>query len=314
MQEGTPIIIKKIKKGGHGHHGGAWKVAYADFVTAMMAFFLVMWILGMSNDDKEAVAAYFQSSKGISKKSPRFDPALGLTKKKPAASTMPSDVSSSVSQDNQELTRIEGDLKEKISEDPELKGLLEGGDVDIHKTSEGLQIELIENETTGEVFFESGSPVVRPQARKIFESIAPILAKTKRLFEIEGHTDRKPYMGANGYDNFDLSADRALSVKRLLTVGGVNPNQILSVTGKADQEPRDPKNPYHFSNRRVTILLPFQFAPGAPAKLPANINDASIEGAFSLPSGVSLPKVDLKSKYEEQQKKAEKSSGHDSGH
>lgn len=308
MQEGTPIIIKKVKKGGHGHHGGAWKVAYADFVTAMMAFFLVMWILGMSSEDKESIAAYFQSSKGISKKSPRFDPALGLTKRPPAATTMEKDQASSVSKETKELSQIEGDLKQKISEDPELKGLMEGGDVEIHKTSEGLQIDLIENETTGEVFFESGSPVVRPQAKKIFASIAPLLAKTKRLFEIEGHTDRKPFAGANGYDNFDLSADRALSVKRLLTSGGVSPIQILSVTGKADQEPRKPEDPYHFSNRRVTILLPFKFAPGAPQKLPATINDSRIEGAFSLPGGVPVPPVDLKAKFEAKKAEEEKKS------
>lgn len=309
MQDGTPIIIKKIRKGGHGHHGGAWKVAYADFVTAMMAFFLVMWILGMSDEDKKAIAQYFKTSRGISKISPKFDPQLGMTERPPASDMLSSDEKAAkVTKEQTEMTQIESDVKAAVSEDPKLKGLLDDGDVTVKKTADGLLIELIENETTGEVFFESGSSVIRPQAKQVFTAIAPILAKTKRLMEIKGHTDRTPYAGANGYDNYDLSSDRAFSVKRLLFAGGVSSQQLLGVEGRADQEPRVPSDPYHFSNRRVTILLPYQFQRGPADKLPTGISNPSVEGAFSAPKGMYVP--DLRSKYQAQESEKSASADH----
>lgn len=295
MQEGTPIIIKKVKKGGHGHHGGAWKVAYADFVTAMMAFFLVMWILGMSAEDKASVAAYFRDPNGFSKKVQRNTPTLGITEQPSRAGAVSEE---GMALEEKEMSQIEGDINKSIEADPELSGLVEDGDFSIRNTAEGLLVELIENETSGELFFKSGSDVVRPKAEKVFAAIAPVLGASKRLIEIEGHTDSEPF-GSYAYDNYDLSSDRARSVKRLLLRNGVGQNQIHAVTGKADTELRNPADPYHFSNRRVTILLPYQFAPGAPKKLPANIGNESVEGAFSMPQGLSVPGPDLKQRFEE---------------
>ena len=290
MQEGTPIIIKKVKKGGHGHHGGAWKVAYADFVTAMMAFFLVMWILGMSDDQKAAIAAYFNDPQGIAKKGQGFPPVLGISDK-PAGG--PSN-ENAVTLENQQLSQVKNDIENRIDGDENLEGLIENGDFSIRNTSEGLLVELIENETSGELFFKSGSSQVRPKAEQVFATIAPILGETKRVIQIEGHTDAEPF-GSASYDNYDLSTERALAVKRLLLRNGVSYGQIHEVTGKADTDPRMPEDPYHFSNRRVTILLPYKYAQGETMKLPAQIQDEAIQGAFSMPSSGVAP--DLQGEY-----------------
>ena len=275
MQEGTPIIIKKKKVHGHGHHGGAWKVAYADFVTAMMAFFLVMWILGMSDEEKESIAAYFN------------DPT-GFTKHRPGHAIKIGPQGQEVTPEQGEGAKNEGIMADK-------------GELDVKQTDEGLVIELIENETTGEVFFEVGSSSVRDQARAIFTKIAPILAKSNRLLKVEGHTDARPYPGT-GYDNFDLSSDRANAVRRLLLANGLKTDQVLSAEGRADTDPRNPADPFHFSNRRVTILLPYRYAKGNTYRLPAEIVDDEVEGVFTRPdTGATTapvaPELDLKGMY-----------------
>ncbi|MEZ5163028.1 MAG: OmpA family protein [Fimbriimonadaceae bacterium] len=195
------------------------------------------------------------------------------------------------------------------------KKLAEKGDVQLQSTVDGLLIELIENETTGEVFFELGSAAVRPEAEKMFSMIGEVLAKAKRPIEIEGHTDALPYPGA-GYDNFDLSGDRAQSVRRILQRGGVRNSQIVSIDAKGSTEPRLPENPRHFSNRRVTILLPYNLVKGPGVKLPLDVTDHSVEGMASLPKNIRPDRVDLKSKGtpDNHQPEATSDSSHDTGH
>lgn len=283
MQEGTPIIIKKVKKHGHGHHGGAWKVAYADFVTAMMAFFMVMWILGMSDTQKEAIAAYFNDPVGYSRKTPTFfDPEIGPSKDAVANGDPAYSQNDGLLEDKAQLDSAQGQIEQAIENDTELSKLAGSGDLEVKQTEEGLVLELIENEASGEVFFELGSSSIRDQARAVFEKLAPILAKTKRLMKIEGHTDSRPYPGT-GYDNFDLSSERANQVRRLLMAHGVNKKQILGAEGKADNDPRKPEDPTHFSNRRVTVLLPYKYAKSATLKMPTDIVDEKIEGVFARP-------------------------------
>lgn len=282
MQEGTPIIIKKKKGHGHGHHGGAWKVAYADFVTAMMAFFMVMWILGMSEEQKDAIAAYFNDPVGYSRKVPTYDFSVGPTEQPSSMFEGSPSESQAIIRDREELDSAEAQIEQAIENDAELKHLAASGDLEVKQTEEGLVLELIENEAGGEVFFQVGSSSVRDQARMVFEKLSPILAATKRLMKIEGHTDARPFPGA-GYDNFDLSSERANAVRRLMMSHGVDAKQILGAEGRADNDLRKPSDPYHFSNRRVTILLPYRYAKASTPKLPTDIADERVEGVFVKP-------------------------------
>jgi chemotaxis protein MotB len=287
MQEGTPIIIKKVKKGGHGHHGGAWKVAYADFVTAMMAFFMVLWIMGMSQPEKEAIAAYFKDPTGFTKKVPTYKVSVGpIGEPHSMQSSNSSSGDDGVMREKAQMDNVQQQLEDAVAKDPELKDLAANGDLQVSQTSEGLVLELIENEANGEVFFTVGSSSIRDQARMVFKKLAPILGSTKRLLKIEGHTDARPYPGS-GYDNFDLSSERANEVRRLMMAQGVNRNQIIGAEGKADTDLRKPSDPYHFSNRRVTVLLPYKYMKASTMKLPTEVNDPGVQGVFVRPKSPS---------------------------
>lgn len=290
MQEGTPIIIKKKKVHGHAHHGGAWKVAYADFVTAMMAFFMVMWIMSLSAEDRNVIQAYFKDPVGFSRNQP-----LGSTHVRPQTSP-PSEKEGQKDVGNTDLAKqiaakaeidkVKNEVEKALQEDPALRDMLEKKSVNVNVTSEGLEIEFIENDMNGEVFFKVGSAEVRPQAKVVIGKIAPILAATDHVIIVEGHTDARPYDG-NGYDNYDLSFDRANTVRHLLGGGGVKSEKFQEVVAYADQRPRVVTDPYHFSNRRVTVLLPF----GEPASkqnpgvTKTGIKE-SIEGIFRNPVGI----------------------------
>lgn len=287
MQEGTPIIIKKVKKGGHGHHGGAWKVAYADFVTAMMAFFMVLWIMGMSQPEKEAIAAYFNDPTGVTKKVPTYKISIGPQGEPRAmAASDSSSGSDGIMKEKAEMDSVQKDIEKAVAQDAELSKMAEHGDIQVAQTAEGLVLELIENEANGEVFFTVGSSSVRDQARLVFKKLSPILAKAGRLMKIEGHTDARPFPGS-GYDNFDLSSERANEVRRLMMASGVNRTQILGAEGKADTDLRKPSDPYHFSNRRVTVLLPYKYMRSDTYKLPTEIRDENTQGVFVRPKEAS---------------------------
>ena len=275
MQDGTPIIIKKVKKHGHGHHGGAWKVAYADFVTAMMAFFMVLWILGMDDSQRVEIANYFRNPYPWPKNQPKLPPnflpthsARPISDGKSAAAVPAKNLGKIA--DRHALQDVKDKVEEKLAADPALKQLVGSGDVDLKMTSEGLKIELIENQADGEVFFQLGSAVVRPKAREVFAHIAPVLAASKRFLYVDGHTDSRPMSGS--IDNFDLSAQRANAVRHLLTANGVDQKQVREVRGKADTEPRKPGDPTHFSNRRVTVLLPYREFRQPTVNVPAEPN------------------------------------------
>jgi len=281
MQEGTPIIIKKKKAHGHAHHGGAWKVAYADFVTAMMAFFMVMWIIGLSAEDRNVIQSYFNDPIGFAKNQPRNPVNIGpIGGPRPKQSGQAS-VESGQNQEAKDMEKVQQQVEKAVAEDPELTEALQQGGLAIRSTSEGLAIEFIENEMNGEVYFELGSAEVRPLARGMLAKIAPILKKSKRAMFLDGHTDSTPFPGA-GYDNYDLSAARANQVRRLLEAGGLPAKQVLAVRARASNDPRVPGNPRHFSNRRVTILLPYKYATEPTMGIPVDVNETSIEGKFRV--------------------------------
>ncbi len=286
--EGTPIIIKKKKAHGHAHHGGSWKVAYADFVTAMMAFFMVMWILGLSDESKSQISGYFNDPMGYSKTQPMTRNIVKFPGTPVSGGTVQQQKTTLMRQ--QKLTIVY--LYKKLHE--ELKMALAAGvkdenghvvdvkklaeNLDVSITKEGLRIEFKDGATPA--FFESGSAVIRPEGRALITRLAKVLAKSSRPMKVEGHTDSVPY-SRSGYDNWDLGGDRANSMRRVLMAGGVKSSDFLSVAGFADTRLKDPNNPTSLSNRRVSVLLPI------PGALSDEVSDVS------GPDGDLLPDIDL---------------------
>jgi chemotaxis protein MotB len=246
-----PIIIKKKKVGhGGGHHGGSWKVAYADFVTAMMAFFMVMWIMGLSEDTRKSIQGYFNDPIGFNKNEPRSKSVIALSTATSGKPTNTTQGGKAYDLEQRALERIEQKVKQQIASEQNVADL--GKDVKVTITPEGMMVELVE--TRGAVFFESGSAVIRPEARKIIDHIAPILAKSGHPMVIQGHTDAAPLAGPGG--NFGLSSSRAMSLMQELRAGGCAESQFKEVVGYGSTKLENPDKPLDFSNRRVTILIP----------------------------------------------------------
>ncbi|MBS1717248.1 MAG: OmpA family protein [Armatimonadetes bacterium] len=308
MADGTPIIIKKKKGGGeHAHHGGSWKVAYADFVTAMMAFFMVMWIMGLSDQTKAQIQGYFNDPLGMNKSMPRSKNIItfkGMAA--PMKGHSDGSGSNTVREDQNELKKVKKEIESKlaqIDQEAKAKGQTQLSIDDLVKkvelslTDEGLRIEF--HEALGAIFFESGKAVIRPQALALIKDIAPILVKSRRLMRVEGHTDAKPYGGA-GYTNWDLSTDRAKALYHALQTDGMPESRFEGVMGYADTKLKNPENPYHFSNRRVTLLLPFGHRVDGTIDLPKAAFKNEVQGVFRDdvdfgPQEVNLPDQTKKS-------------------
>ena len=235
-QDGVaPIIIKK-KKGGHGgHHGGAWKVAYADFVTAMMALFIVLWLMNSSVQVRKAISAYFTDPSGSGKLSGSAAAGTGE--------------SLSISKDN--MTNRKVMLEQAIKKSPELAPLKDY--VQMSVTGEGLRVELIESEKG--LFFQSSSASPSGLGEELIIRLAQQLGTLPNKLMIEGHTDAKPYGNNSEYTNWELSTDRANAARRLMEAHGVKPGQVVQVRGFADQNLRNPAKPEDASNRRVSVIV-----------------------------------------------------------
>jgi len=250
-----PIVVKKGKKCDHGHHGGAWKVAYADFVTAMMALFIVLWVLAQTEEVRTAVAHYFQNPTilGISG-SKTFMKGQGPGTGKV---DVEQEIKSELNQKNEErmlLKRKGIEILGALEANPELSSIL--SQIEIKVTDDGLRIELLDSKSS---FFESGSAKLKPKAKKILYLIGQQLSELNNKIVVEGHTDAKPYPPNNrGYNNFDLSTDRANSARRILEQAGVSAEQIDEVRGYADHRLRDPEHPFDKINRRISILVKYE--------------------------------------------------------
>jgi chemotaxis protein MotB len=248
-----PVIIVKKKKGGHGgHHGGAWKVAYADFVTAMMAFFLVMWIVGQSKAVKSAVAGYFRNPGLFDfEKSDSMVPGGQkgiLPDPKPGAEA--SAAAGSLT-DAAKLEEAAARIRAALGGVPEFSSLKD--QIEIKMTTEGLRIELLESAATG--FFDSGSAQVNASGQHILVAIAKELGKVPNGVVFEGHTDSRPYQSTVGYTNWELSSDRANSARRMMEDAGLARAKVRGVRGCADTQLRNAEDPYDARNRRVTIIV-----------------------------------------------------------
>jgi chemotaxis protein MotB len=242
------IIVKKKGHGKHGHHGGAWKVAYADFVTAMMAFFLVMWIVGQSEDVKAGVAGYFRDPGAFSEGGRGVLPGAenGTTGGgQPMGMTDLEAAKSALEQAAEEIRRALAAL-------PEFEDVKD--QVEITLTDEGLRIELREAPDDG--FFDSGSATVKPSTVAMLQVIAAQLGALPNKVAVEGHTDSRPYSVDSGtYTNWELSADRANAARRILEGSGTQQGQIEAVRGYADTRLRKPDDPLDAGNRRISIIV-----------------------------------------------------------
>jgi chemotaxis protein MotB len=259
------IIRKKASHG--GHHGGAWKVAYADFVTAMMALFIVLWIVGQGKPVREAVAAYFKNptvlkgSAGVLKGGAGSTGAIAsLSSAPPPPPSGPEGATgASARGDRAVLEATAALLREQIHRDTALVGLEDK--IKIELTKEGLRIQLVE--TKQGVFFDVGSAEVKPATKEILGMIAREVGKLPNDVVLEGHTDSRPYVGLPSYSNWELSADRANAARRILDASGLHPTQVASVVGYADRRLASRSDPLDSSNRRISIIVQFQKAAAA---------------------------------------------------
>ena len=237
MNKIRPIIIVK-KKGGHGgHHGGAWKVAYADFVTAMMSLFIVLWLLSSSKKVQEAVGGYFKDPTGTAQK-------IGSTMEGAGENF-------TLTKDN--MPKLKEQLEERIHELTSFEKLK--NHIEMTVTNEGLRIELMESPSG--TLFDNGSPKLNDDGRELLISLAQEMGKLPNKISIEGHTDSKPYATTGSYSNWELSTDRANSARRLMQANGLGPNQVSQVRGFADQRLRKLDDPLDASNRRISLIVQY---------------------------------------------------------
>ncbi len=269
-----PIIIKRVKKGGHAVHGGAWKIAYADFVTAMMAFFLLMWLLGSTSEgDKKGLSDYFAAplkvsmmggtgagasnsviqgggtdltkNTGQNKRADATDPIS----KKASSDAARADIAK---QDAKKLAVLSAKISALIANSPKLAEYR--SQIRLETTPDGLQITIVDDQNRP--MFDVGSALVKPYMRDILREIGSALNGVENKISLDGHTDRSPYgNGDRGYSNWELSADRANSSRRELSASGMPDDKLARVTGMASSSLMDAQNPLSPVNRRISILV-----------------------------------------------------------
>jgi len=236
-QENRPIIVIKKKAGHGGHHGGAWKVAYADFVTAMMALFIVLWLLNSSKQVQEAVGGYFKDPTG--------------TAKQVGSDMRGAGENFAVNKDNME--QLKEQLQKAIKEVPHFEKFK--NHIDMTVTNEGLRIELTESEKG--TFFDSGSAKMSEDGEELLHALATELGKLPNTLAMEGHTDSKQYTAGRNYGNWELSSDRANAARRLMQGAGIRSDQVTQVRGFADQRLRKKDDPLDASNRRISLIVQY---------------------------------------------------------
>ena len=304
-EERPIIVIKKIKKGGHGHHGGAWKIAYADFVTAMMAFFLLMWLLGSTaKDDLKGISDYFNSPLKVA--------LMGGSGSGTATSLM--------NGGGTDLTRSSGQIKKGGNDSPsmnngqsgatakaeaarleelkaEIEALIDASElmkqfenqIILDLTSEGLRIQIVD--VRNRPMFDTGSAVLKDYMKDILRNLAKMLNKVPNKLTLSGHTDATPYaLGNMGYSNWELSADRANASRREMALAGTTDSKILRVVGLASSVSLDEKDPYAAVNRRIAIVVMNKQAEDAVRAL-AKVEVEGTGAVIDLPP---VPRLDAK--------------------
>ncbi|MEY4748192.1 MAG: motility protein MotB [Pseudomonadota bacterium] len=269
-----PIIIKRIKKGGHAAHGGAWKIAYADFVTAMMAFFLLMWLMGSTAEgDKKGIAEYFNTPlkvslmgggsgsgdsssilKGGGEDLTRSTGQVkaGEVEAEKRTFNLQQLKAEQAAAERRRLEALKAKVEEVLANSPKLATYR--GQIRLDMTRDGLRIQIVDDQNRP--MFDSGSSEVQPYVRELLRAIGGVLTEVPNKLTLEGHTDAKPMgSGGPGYSNWELSSDRANASRRELQAGGLTENRILRVQGLAASVPFDRNDAYNPMNRRISIIV-----------------------------------------------------------
>jgi chemotaxis protein MotB len=269
-----PIIIKRVKKAGHVAHGGAWKIAYADFVTAMMAFFLLMWLLGSTTEgDKKGLSDYFQSPLKVAMQGGSgagasnsviqgggndLTQSAGQAKRGDGADKSARKMSGDklkaevARRDAKMLAALSSKIAGVIASNPKMSEF--SSQIRLEITPDGLQIQIVDDQKRP--MFDSGSATVKPYMREILQEIGIALLDVENKISLDGHTDRSSYANAaRGYSNWELSADRANASRRELAAAGMPEEKLARVVGMASSLLLDPENPLSPSNRRISILV-----------------------------------------------------------
>jgi chemotaxis protein MotB len=276
------VIIKKKVVGGGGHHGGSWKVAYADFVTAMMAFFMVMWILGMDDKTKQAIEGYFANPVGYKK-------GYGAGSSPLSTGTSPSNVQRTPlrlmvrSTEQRTFEELRKSILDKLEANDSLKKLNASWDVQV--TQEGLRIELVEGDK-GDTYFPSGSAKMKPVTALALQLVGSELATLQHPVILEGHTDAAPFGKDASYTNWELSADRANAARRVLESAGLGADRVQEVRGLGATQLRVPNDPLASANRRISILLPYSNVPEPGG---SNAEDLAAKKQDSLVTQITQP-------------------------
>jgi chemotaxis protein MotB len=231
------VIIKRVKKVAGGHHGGAWKVAYADFVTAMMALFIVLWLMSADKEVREEISAFFNNPTGPGKLKGTAAAGIGH------AIEVPKD----------DMDKLRDKIQQALATVPNFRDIKDH--VEITITADGLRIELLETEAG--MFFESGRPQPTPRGAELLGRLAQELGKLPNNLLIEGHTDAKPFVSNESYSNWELSSDRANAARRLMEANGVRAEQVGQVRGYAERQLRHPEDPNSASNRRISVIVQY---------------------------------------------------------
>jgi chemotaxis protein MotB len=254
-QETPTIIIVKKKHAHRGHHGGAWKVAYADFVTAMMALFIVLWLMNSSDHVKKAVAGYFRDPDGRGAGQGSGQGGLG----------------EGVSIGKVDMNQLKEKLESAVKQLPQLAGLRD--QVQMTVTGEGLRVELLEREVG--TFFETGNSQPTGPGQELLKMLASEMGRLPNRLLIEGHTDARPFGTNKAYSNWELSTERANAARKLMQQDGLRPDQVAEVRGYADQRLRVPADPNHPSNRRISVIVKYTSPPAEEPKTHAAVSGPS---------------------------------------
>ena len=268
-----PIVVKKVKKGGGGHHGGAWKIAYSDFVTAMMAFFMLMWLLGSTTQaDLQGIAEFFQNPLKVA-----MPGGEGSGDSSSVIKGGGRDLTATVGQvkagdieaprktvnlqklkeefERQERQRLEGlkaELEAMIDANATLRQFKNQLLLDL--TSEGLRIQIVDEKNRP--MFDSASSEVKPYTRVILREIGKVLNRVENRVSLSGHTDAQPFAGgARDFSNWELSTNRANASRRELVAGGMIDGKVMRVVGLASTVLYDKQDPYNPINRRISIVI-----------------------------------------------------------
>ncbi len=271
-EQQQPIIIKKIKKGGHGHHGGAWKLAYADFVTAMMAFFLLMWLLGSTDESsRKGIAEFFANPYKVSMEGGQqvaertsmiegggADLVTTMDGQVQKGSTSEEENEVEVEKQDAEIeqTKLEAlkeKIQEKLDETPELSEFKD--QIKLEMTSEGLRILIVDDQKRP--MYKLASAQTEPHIRQILRALAPAINELPNRVSLNGHTDALPFQAAQkGYTNWELSSDRANAARFELVEGGLEEKKVLRVVGLSSSIPYSPTtDPLDAVNRRISIIV-----------------------------------------------------------